>query len=86
VVQLHTALEQEFGSRNDGGVARRRARNIHRRIYDDDGGDHPSLFARVSQNVAAAAILLWTVPKPLTLEGWQAHEELCALLDRVAIQ
>jgi hypothetical protein len=69
VAQLRTALEQELGSRNDGGAARRRARDVHRRICDDDGGDLPPLFTRASQNVAAAAILLQTMPEPSTPEG-----------------
>jgi hypothetical protein len=43
-------------------------------MYDDDSGDHPPLFTREGQNVAAVAILLQTMPKPSTLEGRQAHE------------
>jgi hypothetical protein len=66
-------------------VARCRARDIHRRIYDDDGSDHPPLFARASQNVAATTILFWTIPKPSTPKGRQAHEELHALLERAAV-
>jgi hypothetical protein len=38
----------------------------------------------VSQNVAAAAILLQTMPEPSTPEGRQAHEELCA--ERAMVQ
>jgi hypothetical protein len=67
-------------------VAQRRAHDIHQRIYDNDSGDHPPLFARASQNVATAAILLWAMPEPSTPEGRRAHEELCALLECVVVQ
>jgi hypothetical protein len=40
----------------------------------------------VSQNVAAVAILLQTMPEPMTPEGQQAHKELRALLERAAVQ
>jgi hypothetical protein len=70
LAQLCVALEQELESHNDGGVARCRARDVHRHICDDDnGGDHPPLFTKVSQNVAIVAILLRTMPEPSTLEG-----------------
>jgi hypothetical protein len=86
LAQLCAALKQELRSRNDGSAARRRAHDVHRRICDDDSGDHPPLFTRASQNVATAVILLQTMPEPSTLEGWQAHEELCVLLECAAVQ
>jgi hypothetical protein len=79
-------LEQELGSHDDGSMARHRAHDVHRHIYDDDDSDHPPLFTRVSQNVATAAILLRTMPEPSTPKGQHAHEELRALLDYVALQ
>jgi hypothetical protein len=85
-VQLRVALEQELGSRNKGGTARRRARDVHRCICDDNGGDHPPLFTRASQNVAAVAILLRPMPEPSTPKGRQAHEELRALLECAGVQ
>jgi hypothetical protein len=41
---------------------------------------------RASQNVATTAILLRTMPEPSTPEGWQAHEELRALLECAVVQ
>jgi hypothetical protein len=86
LVQLHVTLEQELRSHNDSGVARCRACDVHHRIYNDDSGDHPPLFARASQNITVVAILLWTMLEPSTPEGRQAHEELHALLERAAVQ
>jgi hypothetical protein len=64
-VHLRATLEQERSGRGDGGAARRRARDVYRRINNDERGEQPPPFARASQNVAAAAILLWTMPAPL---------------------
>jgi hypothetical protein len=86
LVQLCAALEQKLRTRNDGDAPRHRARNVHQRICDDDGGDHPPLFARASQNAAATAILLRTMPEPSTLDGRQAHKELCTLLEHAVVQ
>jgi hypothetical protein len=86
LVQLRAVFEQELGSHNDGDTAQCRARDVHCRICDDDGGDHPPLFNRTSQNIASATILLRTMPEPSTPEGRQAHEELHALLERAAVQ
>jgi hypothetical protein len=79
--QQHIVLEQELRSRNDGGMARRRAHDAHRRICNDNGGDHPPFFARASQNVAAVTILHQMMLEPSTLEGRQGHGELRALLE-----
>jgi uncharacterized protein YhaN len=85
LVQLHAALEQELRRHNDDNAAQRQARDVHHHIYNDDSGDHPPLFAWASQNIAATVILLRTMPKPSTPEGWQAHEELRTLLERAAV-
>jgi hypothetical protein len=84
-VQPRAALEQELVSHNNGGAARRRARDVHRRICDNDGGDQPPLFAWASQNIVAMTILLRSMPKPSTPEGRQAHEELRFLLERAMV-
>lgn len=68
------------------GTARRRVRDVHRCIFEDEGGDRPHVFARASQNIATTAMLLRAMPEPSTLEGRQAHEELRALLDHAAVQ
>jgi hypothetical protein len=84
-VHLRTTLEQEHSGRGDGGVARRKARDAYRRINNDEGGEQPPPFARASQNVAATAILLRTMPAPSTAEGRQVHDELRGLLEGVAV-
>ena len=39
--QLRETLEQDQSAQGDGGVARRRARDVNRRIVEDDGGITP---------------------------------------------
>ena len=50
-------------ARNPASGARGRARQVQRNIID--GGNHPPLFARAGQNIAAAAMLLRGVPEPI---------------------
>jgi hypothetical protein len=85
-VHLWATLEQERSSWGNSGAARRRARDIYRRINDDEGGSQPLVFTRASQNVTAAAILLWTMPVPSTTEGRQIRNELRELLECVTVQ
>jgi hypothetical protein len=47
-LQQRAALEQDLMSRNDGGTAGQRARDIHQWIYDDDDGEHPPPFTQAS--------------------------------------
>jgi hypothetical protein len=70
--------------RGDSGHARAAARDINRRILEDDEG--APLFVRLSLNVAAVAALLEGLPKPATPEGRHAHNQLCTLLERAAQQ
>ena len=67
--QLRATLEQEQRGRGDGGTARLGARDVNRRINDDEGGEQPPVFNRASQNIAAAAILVQAMPEPSTTEG-----------------
>ena len=67
--QLRDTLEQEQRGRGDGGGARWRARDVHHRINNDEGGEQPAIFNRASQNIAAAAMLVRTMPEPSTTEG-----------------
>jgi hypothetical protein len=69
LVHLRATLEKGHFGCGDGGAARHRARDVNRRINSDEGGDQPPVFARVSQNVAAVAILLRMMPEPSTTEG-----------------
>jgi hypothetical protein len=71
LVHLQATLEQERSGRGDDGAARCRAHDVYRRINDDEGGNQPPAFARASQNIAAMAILLRTMPEPSTAEGRQ---------------
>ena len=56
--QLRATLEQEQRGRGNGGTARLGARDVNRRINDDEGGEQPPVFNRASQNVVAATILV----------------------------
>ena len=43
--QLRETLVQDQSVRGDGGEARRRARDVNRRIIEDEGGDNPQSSA-----------------------------------------
>ena len=45
---MRVALEREQAPRGDGGASQLRARDLHHRINEDDGGEKPSSFNRVS--------------------------------------
>jgi hypothetical protein len=80
LVHLRATLEQERSGWGNSGAARRRARNVYRRINDDKGGSQPLVFTRTSQNITAAAILLWMMLVPSTMEGRQIRNELLEFL------
>jgi hypothetical protein len=50
------------------------------------GADPPPAFHKASQNLAAAAILLRTMPEPSTTEGRRIHGEIRGLLECAAVQ
>ena len=83
--QLRDTLEQEQRGRGDGGRARRRAHDVHRRINNDEGSEQPLIFNRPSQNVAAEAMLVRAMPEPSTTEGRRVHGELRDLLETTAV-
>jgi hypothetical protein len=85
-VHLWATLEQGHSGRGDGGAARHKARNVNRRINNDEGGDQPLFFARASQNITAVAILLWTMLESSTVEGRQVRNKLRGLLECAAVQ
>ena len=70
-----TEMAEQQGH-GDGGAARRRARDVNHRINNDEGGEQPPIFNRASQNIAAAVMLLRTMPEPSTSEGRWVHGEL----------
>jgi hypothetical protein len=68
-VQLRQNIEQEWAGRALVGGAHHRAQDIQRRIVDDARAGLPPAFSGASQNLAAAAMLLRTMPEPSTTEG-----------------
>jgi hypothetical protein len=65
-VQLRQNIEQEWAGRALTRGARHRARDVQRRIIDDARAGLPPAFSGVGQNLAAAAMLLRTMPEPST--------------------
>ena len=84
--QLRETLEQDQSARGDGGAARRRARDVNRRIVKDEGEDNPLVFHTASQNVMAAALLLRAMPEPSTPEGRRVRQGLRGLLEQAVVQ
>jgi hypothetical protein len=68
-VQLRQNLEQEWAGRALAGGARHRARDVQRRIIDDARAMLPPTINEAGQDLAAAAVLLRTMPEPSTTEG-----------------
>ena len=75
-------LDREIERHRDGGRARAVARDMNRRIIENDKAlPH---FTRASQNIAATIALLWGLPEPTTPEDHWAHHEIRMLLERAA--
>jgi hypothetical protein len=86
LMQLRQNLEQEWVGRALAGGARHQARDIQRRIIDDVRAELPPTFNGASQNLAAAVMLLRTMPEPSTIEGRHVQGELKGLLENAAVQ
>jgi hypothetical protein len=86
LVQLRRNIEQEWAGRALAGEARHQARDVQRRIADDARARLPPASSGVGQNLAAAAILLRTMPEPSTTEGRRIHGELENLLEDAAVR
>jgi hypothetical protein len=69
LVHLRQNIEQERVGRALAGGARHRARDVQRRIVDDARARLPLAFSGAGQNLAAAVMLLRTMPEPSTTEG-----------------
>jgi hypothetical protein len=69
LVQLRQDIEQEWAGRALTGGARHRVRDVQRRIVDEARAGLPPAFSGAGQNLAAAAMLLRTMPEPSTTEG-----------------
>jgi hypothetical protein len=68
------------------GEARHRARDVQCRIVDDARAGLPPAFSGAGQNLAAAVMLLRTMPEPSTAEGRRIQGELKDLLEDAAVQ
>jgi hypothetical protein len=69
LVQLRQTIEQEWPGRALAGGACHWSRDVQRRMVDNArAGLHPA-FSGVGQNLAAAAMLLRTMPEPSTTKG-----------------
>jgi hypothetical protein len=85
-VQLRQNIEQEWAGRALAGGARHRAWEVQRRIIDDARAGLPPAFSGAGQNLAAAAMLLRTMPEPSTTEGRRIQGELKDLLENAAVR
>jgi hypothetical protein len=86
LVQLRQNIEQEWAGWALNGGARHRARDVRRRIVDDARAGLPPAFSGVGQNLAAAAMLLRTMPEPSTTEGRRIQGEPKDLLEDAAVR
>jgi hypothetical protein len=75
-VQLQQNIGQEWAVRASAGEARHLAQDVQHRIADDARARLPPASSGVSQNLAAAAILLRAMPEPSTTEGRRIQGEL----------
>jgi hypothetical protein len=86
LVQLRKNIEQEWAGRALAGEARHQVRDVQRRIADDARARLPPTSSGVSQNLAAAAILLRAISEPSTTEGRRIQGELKNLLEDAAVR
>jgi hypothetical protein len=86
LAQLRQNIEQEWAGRALAGGSRHRARDVQRRIIDGARAGLPPAFSGVGQNLAAAAMLLQTMPEPSTTEGQRIQGELNDLLEDAAVR
>jgi hypothetical protein len=86
LVQLRQNIEREWVGRALAGEAHHRAWDVQHRIVDDARARLPPASSGVSQNLAAAAILLRAMLEPSTTEGRRIQGELKNLLEDVAVR
>jgi hypothetical protein len=86
LVQLRQNIEQVWAGRALAGEARHHARDVQHRIADDARARLPPASSGVSQNLAAAAILLQAMSEPSTTEGRRIQGELKNLLEDAAVR
>jgi hypothetical protein len=86
LVQLRQNIGQEWAGRAPAGEVRHSAQDVQHRIADDARARLPPASSGVSQNLAAAAILLRAMPEPSTTEGRRIQGELKNLLEDAAVR
>jgi hypothetical protein len=84
--QFRQNIGQEWANRAPAGEARHLPQGIQLRIADDVRARPPPASSGVGQNLAVAALLLRTMPEPLTTEGRRIQGELKNLLEDAAVQ
>jgi hypothetical protein len=78
-------IGQEWADRAPAGEARHLPQGIQHRIADDVRARPPPASSGVSQNLAAAVILLRAMPEPSTTEGRRIQGELKNLLEDATV-
>jgi hypothetical protein len=86
LVQLRQNIEQEWAGRALAGGASHRAQDVQHRIINDARAGLPLAFSGAGQNLAAATMLLRTMPEPSTTEGQRIQGELKDLLEDAAVR
>jgi hypothetical protein len=86
LVQLRQNIEQEWAGRTLAGAARHRAQDVHHRIVDNARAALPPAVSGSGQDLAAAAMLLRTMPEPSTTKGRRIQGELKDLLEGAAVR
>lgn len=84
--QLRQALEREATGRTLDRATHTKVHDIQRRIVEGANAVVPPILNRASQSLAAAALLLHTMPEPYTTEGRRIHDELWELLECAEVQ
>jgi hypothetical protein len=79
-------IGQEWANQAPAGEARHLPQGIQHRIADDVRARPRPTSSGVSQNLAAAAILLRAMPEPSTTEGRRIQGELKNLLEDAAVR
>jgi hypothetical protein len=83
-VPIRRDIGQEWAVQPPAGEARHLPQDIQHRIADDARVRPPPDSSGVDQNLAAAAMLLRTMPEPSTTEGQRIQGELKNLLEDAA--
>jgi hypothetical protein len=86
LVQLRQNIGQEWAGRTLAGGAYHWARDVQRRIIGNARAALPPAVSGSSQDLAAAAMLLRTMPEPSTTEGRRMQGELKDLLEGAAVR